>query len=117
MLCQARRPWKRRKTADRNVRCIPQQEVSGISRCTSISSISPTMSSIDHSRSDTPAFMAGARVLMNDLSSRLAHKVQLTTGGYIAYLKAVDEAFGDVIDHAMLAKLYGESPEPKGRTL
>jgi len=35
-----------------------------------------------------------ARVLMDDLASRLAHKVQLTTDGHTAYLRAVDEAFG-----------------------
>ena len=42
-------------------------------------------------------------------------KVQLTTDGFMAYLKAVDEAFGDGIDYAMLVKLYGEAAEPKGR--
>ena len=57
-----------------------------------------------------------ARVLMDDLSGRLAHKVQLTTDGHTAYLRAVDEAFGAGIDYAMLVKLYGESPESaKGR--
>ena len=33
----------------------------------------------------------------------------------MAYLKAVDEAFGDGTDYAMLVKLYGEAAEPKGR--
>jgi IS1 family transposase len=57
-----------------------------------------------------------ARVLMDDLASRFAHKVQLTTDGHTAYLRAVDEAFGAGIDYAMLVKLYGESPESaKGR--
>src|SRR5215203_385515 len=57
-----------------------------------------------------------ARVLMDDLSARLAHRVQLTTDGLAAYLSAVDEAFGTQIDYAMLVKLYGESPDSfKGR--
>src|SRR5215204_7513989 len=57
-----------------------------------------------------------ASVLMDDLSARLAHRVQLTTDGHAAYLTAVDEAFGTQIDYAMLVKLYGESPDSfKGR--
>jgi hypothetical protein len=41
---------------------------------------------------------------MDDLASRLAHRVQLTTDGYKPYLTAVDEAFGSRIDCAMLEK-------------
>ena len=53
---------------------------------------------------------------MDDLSGRLAHKVQLTTDGHTVHLRAVDEAFGAGIDYAMLVKLYGGSPESaKGR--
>lgn len=57
-----------------------------------------------------------AMALMDDLRSRLATRVQLTTDGHKAYLGAVEEAFGDEIDYAMLVKLYGEAPESmKGR--
>lgn len=57
-----------------------------------------------------------AHVLMDDLSARLAHRVQLTTDGHAVYLSAVDEAFGTQIDYGMLVKLYGESPDSfKGR--
>jgi IS1 family transposase len=49
---------------------------------------------------------------MNDLQSRLANRVQLTTDGHKVYLWAVEDAFGKDVDYAMLAKLYG--PEPKG---
>lgn len=49
-----------------------------------------------------------ARSLMNDLEGRLANRVQLTTDGHKAYLRAVEEAFGSDIDYAMLVKLYGE---------
>ena len=44
---------------------------------------------------------------MNDLASRLSHRVQLITDGHHAYLVAVQEAFGHQIDWAQLAKLYG----------
>jgi IS1 family transposase len=43
---------------------------------------------------------------MDDLRSRLATRVQLTTDGHKAYLVAVHEAFGADVDYAMLVKLY-----------
>jgi len=54
-----------------------------------------------------------AEMFIDDLASRLAHKVQLTTDGQKAYLEAVEGAFGADIDYAMLIKLYGESAEQK----
>lgn len=50
---------------------------------------------------------------MQDLADRLDNRVQLTTDGHKAYLKAVDDAFGDDIDYAQLVKLYGQSPNGK----
>jgi hypothetical protein len=44
---------------------------------------------------------------MEDLASRLNHRVQLTTDGHKAYLEAVEDAFGGDIDYAMLIKIYG----------
>ncbi len=64
-----------------------------------------------------PSFMIGdrsggtARLFIDDLASRLANKVQLTTDGHKAYLEAVEGAFGCEIDYAMLIKLYGVEPE------
>ena len=53
---------------------------------------------------------------MNDVASRLANRVQLTSDGHKAYLEAVEGAFGDDVDYAMLVKIYGNSPESaKGR--
>src|SRR5258708_846506 len=43
--------------------------------------------------------------LMDDLRSRLANRVQLTTDGHRAYLEAIEGAFGGDIDYAMLVKL------------
>jgi IS1 family transposase len=56
-----------------------------------------------------------AKVFMNDLAGRLSHKVQLTTDGLKAYLEAVEGAFGNDIDYAMLIKLYGKENAGAGR--
>jgi IS1 family transposase len=55
-----------------------------------------------------------AQHFMYDLSSRLANRVQLTTDGHRVYLEAVDLAFGNDIDYAMLVKLYGNEPKGHG---
>jgi IS1 family transposase len=53
---------------------------------------------------------------MDDLASRLANRVQLTSDGHRAYLEAVEGAFGADMDYAQLVKIYGNSPESfKGR--
>ncbi len=52
---------------------------------------------------------------MDDLASRLASRVQLTTDGHRAYLEAVEGAFGADIDYAMLVKVYGAAPEGEKR--
>lgn len=57
-----------------------------------------------------------AKLFINDLASRLATRVQLTSDGHRPYLEAVEGAFGADIDYAMLVKLYGAAPESaKGR--
>lgn len=53
--------------------------------------------------------------LMNNLASRVNHRIQLTTDGHRAYAQAVEEAFGNDIDYAMLIKLYGKEPEGEAR--
>jgi IS1 family transposase len=52
-----------------------------------------------------------AMAFMDDLRSRLANTVQLTTDGHKAYLEAVEGAFGGDVDYAVLHKVYGASPE------
>jgi hypothetical protein len=56
-----------------------------------------------------------AHAFIDDLASRLANRVQLTSDGYKAYLNAVEDAFGAGIDYAQLVKIYGEMPHPPGR--
>lgn len=53
---------------------------------------------------------------IDDLASRLASRVQLTSDGHKPYLQAIEGAFGADIDYAMLVKTYGAAPESaKGR--
>jgi len=47
-----------------------------------------------------------ARAFIADLADRLATRVQLTTDGAKVYLEAVEGAFGNDIDYAMLVKMY-----------
>ncbi len=57
-----------------------------------------------------------ALAFMDDLRSRLANRVQLTSDGHKAYLEAIEDAFGGDVDYAMLVKMYGTAPEAeKGR--
>ncbi len=52
-----------------------------------------------------------AKGFISDLAGRLANRVQLTTDGHKVYLNAIENAFGDDIDYAMLVKQYGECHE------
>lgn len=53
---------------------------------------------------------------MQNLASRLAACVQLTTDGLMAYLSAVESAFGwNGVDYATLVKLYGQAPDGQRR--
>ena len=56
-----------------------------------------------------------ARWFIDDLASRLATRVQLTSDGHKAYLEAIEGAFGADVDYAQLVKLYGEAPEAQKR--
>lgn len=79
-----------------------------------------TWTAIDRDSKMILAFEVGdrsaqtAREFMFDLADRLASRVQLTTDGHGAYLKAVGDAFAADIDYAMLVKLYGEPTGAKG---
>lgn len=62
-----------------------------------------------------PSWLVGDRsadtamVFTNDVATRLANRIQLTTDGYKPYLVAVADAFDGVpIDYAMLVKIYNE---------
>ncbi len=52
---------------------------------------------------------------MEDLASRLATRVQITTDGHKVYADAVEGAFGMDVDYAMLIKVYGSPNAPDTR--
>jgi IS1 family transposase len=58
-----------------------------------------------------PRDIRSARAFMEDVASRLASRVQLTTDGHRMYLEAVEGAFGADVDYAQLVKLYSSTPE------
>jgi IS1 family transposase len=81
-----------------------------------------TWTAIDADTKLIPSWFIGGRdsdaaiIFMDDLRSRLANRVQLTSDGHKAYLEAVEGAFGGDVDYAQLVKLYGPSSESaKGR--
>ena len=53
--------------------------------------------------------------IMDDLRSRLASRVQITTDGLRSYLEAIEGAFGGDVDYAQLVKLYGPSATEDAR--
>jgi IS1 family transposase len=56
-----------------------------------------------------------ATEFLQDVSGRLANRIQLTTDGHKMYLSAVEDAFGGDIDYAMLQKMYGADPQADKR--
>lgn len=56
-----------------------------------------------------------AHEFMQDVASRLANRVQLTSDGHKPYLEAVEGAFGADVDFATLIKIYGNAPEGQRR--
>ena len=80
-----------------------------------------TWTAIDAETKLVPSWLVGGRdseyamAFMDDLSRRLANRVQLTSDGHRAYLEAVEGAFGGDVDYAQLVKLYGAAPGPAGR--
>ena len=81
-----------------------------------------TWTAIDADTKLMPSWFVGGRdsdsaiIFMDDLRSRLASRVQLTSDGHRSYLEAVEGAFGGDVDYAQLVKLYGSTSESgKGR--
>jgi len=76
-----------------------------------------TWTAIDADTKLVPSFMVGNRdgrsaaMFIDDLKSRLANRVQLTTDGHKAYLTAVEDSFGADVDYAMLQKIYESTQE------
>lgn len=56
-----------------------------------------------------------AVVLMDDLASRLAHRIQLTSDGHAAYVEAVEATFGENVDLCPAREDQREGPETEKR--
>lgn len=80
-----------------------------------------TWTVIDADTKLIPCWMLGqrdanaARDFMEDLASRLANRIQLTSDGLKVYIQAVKDAFGNEIDYAQLIKVYGVDPQGEKR--
>lgn len=80
-----------------------------------------TWIAIDAETKLIPCFAVGqrdaetARLFIEDLASRMRSRIQLTSDGHRSYIKAVQGAFGNDIDYAMLVKAYGSNPEAERR--
>jgi IS1 family transposase len=76
-----------------------------------------TWVAIDADTKLVPSWLIGNRSavcateFIADLKERLAHRVQLTSDGHRPYLEAVEAAFGDEVDYAVLQKIYGPVSE------
>ena len=72
-----------------------------------------TYCAIDSETKLVPSFVIGQRdrattnAFMQDLASRLANRVQITTDGFGAYPDAVRRAFGKDVDYGRIVKVYG----------
>jgi IS1 family transposase len=77
-----------------------------------------TWIAIDSNLKLVPCFHVGKRdypdayKFITDLAGRLASRIQLTSDGHKAYVRAVEDAFGCEIDYAQLVKLYGNDNHP-----
>jgi len=71
-----------------------------------------TWTAIDTESKVVPCWHVGLRDLdaayrfMHDLSSRMAHRIQLSTDGYRPYAIAAEDAFGSEIDYGQVVKVF-----------
>jgi len=75
-----------------------------------------TFVAIDADTKLVPSWLVGQRhaddavIVLDDLRSRLASRVQLSSDGHKMYMVAVPDTFGDDIDYAQVVKKYGRKP-------
>jgi IS1 family transposase len=80
-----------------------------------------TWVAIDAQTKLVPSWRVGDRssetaiAFTDDLASRLANRVQITTDGHRAYLEAIEGSFGADVDYGMLVKIYGPDPQAEKR--
>lgn len=68
-----------------------------------------------------PSYLVGKRTAPNavafiqDLSSRLTNRVQISSDALKAYVEAVEAAFGSNVDYSQIVKSYEAEPIGAGR--
>jgi IS1 family transposase len=72
-----------------------------------------TFCAIDAETKLVPAFKCGnrdaatAKSFVQDVASRMAYRVQISTDGLAAYVPAMQAAFGEFVDYGQIVKTYG----------
>ena len=80
-----------------------------------------TWVAIDSATKLIPSFKVGKRdsetgqVFVDDLASRLANRVQISSDGLNIYVDAIEESFGADVDYAQIVKTYEAEPIGPGR--
>lgn len=73
-----------------------------------------TFCAIDADTKLVPAFKVGKRdaatanAFVQDVADRMRNRVQISTDGLGAYVKAIESAFGGSVDYAQIIKTYGQ---------
>jgi IS1 family transposase len=71
-----------------------------------------TFIALDSDTKLIPSFLVGQRTLiyakafLDDLSSRLANRIQLSSDALAAYTETVEESFGGAVDYGQIVKTY-----------
>ena len=74
-----------------------------------------TWTALDPDTKLIPCWHVGLRepsdaiLFMENLASRLANRIQLSTDGFLGYLPAVENAFGDDVDYGRVIKVFGQA--------
>lgn len=74
-----------------------------------------TFTALEAQSKAIPVFRVGkrdadtARAFVDDLSGRLANRVQISTDGLTAYVEAIEQAFGSNVDYAQVVKSYSST--------
>ena len=80
-----------------------------------------TFCAIDAETKLVPAFKCGdrdaatAKAFVEDVASRMAYRVQISTDGLNAYVAAMESAFGGNVDYAQIIKTYGHEEVSNNR--
>lgn len=80
-----------------------------------------TFCAIDAETKLVPAFKVGERdaatadAFLQDVASRMAKRVQISTDGLAAYREAIEKSFGAEADYAQIVKTYGHAETSDNR--